>query len=239
MKKFIARFLFIWAVALLLLFVFVITHTVAERALAYMTAGLFLSWVLLGGGLMVLFKDRIRDFVHSFSWSRRKKFFLFAILLALIEEAITTSLTNMAPLFGARIGEVYITASTNYLDVVFFHSVIVFVPMFFAWSILLSRYDFTPFSVFLLFGIDGVISEFFIAGPIVLIAAGFWIYVYGLMVYLPAYAVSPHPEAMKPKIRHYLLAICLPILFAIPVAIFVNIVHPYQPTHFIHEVKPS
>jgi hypothetical protein len=36
--------------------------------------------------------------------------------LALMEEAITSSMTNLAPLFGVKIGEAYITASTNYFD---------------------------------------------------------------------------------------------------------------------------
>lgn len=57
------------------------------------------------------------------SWGWKKKFVVFATVLALIEEAITTTMTNLAPLFGVEIGEAYITASTNYVDVVLFHSV--------------------------------------------------------------------------------------------------------------------
>ena len=39
-------------------------------------------------------------------------------------------MTNCAPLFGVEMGEVYITASGNDMDVVLFHSVVVFVPQF-------------------------------------------------------------------------------------------------------------
>jgi hypothetical protein len=52
---------------------------------------------------------------------------LFCTLLALAEEAVTTTMTNLAPLFGVKMGEVAITASANYIEVVTQHSVIVFV----------------------------------------------------------------------------------------------------------------
>ena len=54
----------------------------------------------------------------------------FVITFALIEEGIATAMTNFAPLFGVEMGEVYITASGNDMDVVLFHSVVVFVPQF-------------------------------------------------------------------------------------------------------------
>ena len=46
------------------------------------------------------------------------------ILLAMLEEVVTTSMTNCAPLFGVKIGEAYITASSNYFDVILRHSVV-------------------------------------------------------------------------------------------------------------------
>lgn len=232
MKKFVAIFFFMWAVAFLLLFVFVIAHTAVERALTYMTASLFFLWVVGCGSVMFFYSNQIQRFFITLPYSWKKKFVVFATVLALIEELITTTLTNMAPFFGTNIGEAYITASTNYFDVILFHSVIVFAPMFVAWSFLLSRYAFTPFSVFLLFGINGLIAEFFISGPYVILAAGFWIYVYGLMIYLPAYTIPSNRGALQPYLRHYALAIFLPIFFTIPVVIFVNIIHPFQPTHF-------
>ena len=70
--------------------------------------------------------------------------------MALLEEAVTTTMTNCAPLLGVSLGQAYITASSNYFDVILGHSVIVFVPQFAAWAWLLSRYDFQPAEVFLL-----------------------------------------------------------------------------------------
>ena len=57
------------------------------------------------------------------------RFILSATGMALLEEAVTTTMTNLAPFFGVPIGQAYITASANYLDVVLGHSVIVLVPM--------------------------------------------------------------------------------------------------------------
>jgi hypothetical protein len=64
-------------------------------------------------------------------------------------------MTNLAPLFGVKVGQAYITSSTNYLDVVALHSVVMFVPLFVGWAVTLSCYDFSPFAVFLLFGLTG------------------------------------------------------------------------------------
>jgi hypothetical protein len=78
------------------------------------------------------------------------------------------------------VGEAYITASADYLDVVLFHSVVVFLAQFATWAWLLRRYDFSPFSVFLLFGLGGAVNETLFAGPQPLALAQ-WILVYGLM----------------------------------------------------------
>jgi len=44
------------------------------------------------------------------------KFILMATVLALIEEATTTTMTNLARLFGVKVVQACITASTNYLE---------------------------------------------------------------------------------------------------------------------------
>jgi hypothetical protein len=41
----------------------------------------------------------------------------------MLEEAVTVSLTNLAPLLGSEKGTAMITASTNYFEVVFLNSV--------------------------------------------------------------------------------------------------------------------
>lgn len=193
-----------------------------ERAIIQMALGLLLLWVVVGGSLQLRFRDPIRDLVRRLPGGWKAKFVLLATLLALAEEAVTTTMTNLAPLFGSEIGEAYITASANYLHVVLFHSVVLFVPMFVAWALLLSRYAFPPKVVFLLFGLVGTLAEASI--EVTSLVAGFWFFVYGLMVYLPAHAVPEEREARDPTPRHYLLAVLLPFLFALPVAGVVSVV---------------
>lgn len=195
------------------------------RAILMMGWGLLLIWVVLGGSLMLRFREPIAAFVRALPGDWRVKFVLFATILALLEEAVTTSMTNLAPLFGSRIGEAYITASANYAHVVLFHSVIVFIPMFVAWALLLARHAYPPKVVFLLFGLVGTLAEANI--DISSLWAGFWFFVYGLMVYLPAHAVPEDRGASTPRPRHYLLALLLPIAFSIPVAVVVNLVRTW------------
>ncbi|MCL5097637.1 MAG: hypothetical protein M1608_08935 [Candidatus Omnitrophica bacterium] len=204
-----------------------------KRAVVGMGCGLILFWILLGGGLMYRFRDVIRRRVLGLRLSWRLTFILFATVLALIEEAITTTMTNLAPWFGVAVGQAYITASANYLDVVAFHSVVLFLPMFIAWAYLLIRYDFSAFEAFLLFGITGTLAESHRLQD--LLGFGLWIFVYGLMVYLPAYSVPQRPRAVAPRWWHYPLAVLLPFLFLllIPTGLVVNWLFPGHPgIHF-------
>jgi hypothetical protein len=196
------------------------------RAIMDMTWGLVLLWIVVGGGLMGRFRDAIRARVLNIRLGWRLKFVLFATLLALIEEAITTTMTNLAPLFGVKMGEAFITASPNYLEVVLYHSVIVFVPMFIVWAWLLGRWDFRANQVLLLFGITGTLSESIAFGFQNFVLLGMWVFVYGLMVYLPAYSIPADRGAKSPRWWHYLLALLLPIPFAMLMAILVLVVHP-------------
>lgn len=202
-----------------------------ERAVVGMAWGLILLWIVLGGTLARVYRDNVQSFVTRVPMGWKTKFVLFATVLALVEEAITTTMTNLAPIFGVRVGEAYITASTNYLDVVLGHSVIVFVPMFIGWAWLLRRYDFRPGTVMLLFGLTGTLAEAGTFGLQHLAEVGLWVFVYGLMVYLPAYAVPMDRGARRPRPWHYILAVFLPILFSIPVAVVVGSLHPVK-IHF-------
>ena len=202
-----------------------------SRAVIFMGGGLVLFWIALGGSLMWRTRDGVRDFVTWMPLPRPFKFILFCTLLALTEEAVTVSMTNLAPLFGVPIGAAYITASANYLDVVALHSVVVFIPMFIAWAWMLQRWSFSPNAVFLLFGLTGFWIESTFAGTLNLAQAPFWIFVYGLMVYLPAYSLRSGEEAKRPAWWQYGLAVILPIVFAIPVAIVIGWLHPYR-IHF-------
>lgn len=204
------------------------------RAVLGMGWGLIFIWIFLGGGLMHFFRDSIRSKVQCVPLDWRICFTLFCAALALVEEAITTTMTNLAPLFGVKIGEAYITASTNYLDVVGLHSVVVFFPMFIAWALMLWRYDFSPFEVFLLFGLTGTLAEMSF-GVEHAREFGLWIFVYGLMVYLPAYCVPRDRKARPPRWWHYPVAVFVPFLFipVIPLPLLVRLFFPHHPNiHF-------
>lgn len=206
-----------------------------HRAVIGMACGLILLWVVLCGGLMWRFRSRIISSVRSIRLDWRIKFVLFCTLLALTEEAITTLMTNCAPLFGVRIGQAYITASANYLDVIALHGVSLFVSFFVGWAVLLWRYDFSPFAVFVLFGITGTLVEVLFAGPAHIAEYAMWTYVYGLMVWLPACCVPQERGARTPRWWHYPFAVFVPFLFMIlfPLLGVISLFFPHHPKfHF-------
>jgi hypothetical protein len=219
-----------WAVVSALFFLLATLTTTDPilRAITGMALGLFLFWIVLGGALSLLLQERVRSVLRQFDAHWRIAFVLFATLLALLEESVTTTMTNAAPLWGVPVGQAYITASANYLEVVLYHSVVVFVPMFIVWAWLLRRYAFSPAAVFILYGCSGALAETLSFGAQNLVALGFWVYVYGLMVYLPACAIPQERGARKPGVRACLLALVLPILAAIPVALIILAFNPPQ-----------
>ena len=92
--------------------------------------------------------------------------------------------------------------------------------MFVAWAWMLSRWRFLPLEVLLLFGITGSLAEASI-NPTSLIG-GFWVFVYGLMVYLPACTVPEERPAVRPRWWHYPLAVVLPfpfVILAVPIVL--------------------
>lgn len=202
-----------------------------SRAVIFMATGLTLIWIVLGGSLMWRIRDSARDFVRRIPLPWALKFILFCTLLALTEEAVTVSMTNLAPVFGVPVGAAYITASANYLDVVTLHSVVVFVPMFIAWAWMLRRWDFSPRAVFLLFGLTGFLAEAQFAGSLNLLQAPFWIFIYGLMVWLPAYSLEARDGVKPSRWGQAAVAVFLPFVFAIPVALLVGLLHPVS-IHF-------
>ena len=202
-----------------------------SRAVILMGAGLILLWVALGGSLMFTFRNRIREVVLGMRGDWRVKFVLFATLLALLEEAVTVTMTNLAPMFGVPVGAAYITASANYLDVVALHSAVVIIPMFIGWAFLLSRWIFSPAQVFLLFGLTGTLAEVSFGGIQQLAQIAMWTFVYGLMVFLPAYCTPAERGAKPVRWWHFPLAVVLPIVFSVPVAVVVGTLHP-TPIHF-------
>lgn len=215
-----------------LVYLFTRKNQVAHAVIS-MGLGLIILWVILCGSLMYVFRDKIKSLVQGIPLHWQVKFILFGVFMAMLEEAITTTMTNLAPLFGVEVGKAYITASTNYFDVILHHSVIVFVPWFIAWAWILKRYNFSPFWVFLLFGSNGLLAESITFGWQNLSQFPLWIFVYGLMIYLPAYTIPTERSAQHPKLWHAVLAFILPFLIGIPWAIIVNLVFPNHPAiHF-------
>jgi hypothetical protein len=202
-------------------------ETHVARAMTGMIWGVVLIWVVGGGLLMLRLRDRVKRGVARLGLDRRLVFFLFAAGLSLLEEAVAVGMTNLAPVFGVSIGQAYITASSDYLTVVAFHSVIVFLPMFLSWAFLLTRYSFQPNIVLLMFGLTGLLAETGTFGFQNLIVGGLWVLVYGLMVYLPAYSFTP-TALKKPGIVQYVLGVVGPLAAAIPVALLVMVLfhHP-------------
>lgn len=170
---------------------------------------------------MLAGKEKIKSFINELNWGWRKKFVFFATGLALIEEFVALTMNNLAPALGVPKG-VYLTATNNYLELVIQHSVVVFLPMFIVWAWLLSRYDFKPGEVMILFGLNGVLGESFLSST-ALLGTGFWILVYGLMIYLPAFSIPSNRPVRKPKPFHYVMAAILPFAGSLPIAILIGL----------------
>jgi|SRR5579875_1512034 len=219
----------LWAglFTMLVFFVQAATHDAILRAVIGMALGVVILWIVGAGSLSLLLRRPLLNWLQRHPirhW--RLAFVLSATSLALLEEAVTTGMTNLAPFWGVSSAQAHITASTNFFDVALLHSVIVFVPMFVVWSWLLARYSFSPLMVFVLFGLTGLLAEAISLG-VYSLQIGFWVYVYGLMVYLPAYVAPPTCLARRPGWGAGLLAVVLPFVGAIPVALGVQIVHHF------------
>jgi hypothetical protein len=184
-----------------------------HRAVLGMAWGLILLWIVGCGLAMWRWRDAVDRLAAAVRLPWMLKFILGCTALALVEEAVTTCMTNCAPLFGVNLGQAYITSSTSYLDVVAYHSVVSFVSLFIAWAVMLRWWDFSSFSVFLLFGITGTLCETISFGPQNLANLGLWSLVYGLMIWLPARWVPPDRGAKPPRWWAYPLAVVLPFFF--------------------------
>lgn len=187
------------------------------RVVTGMMLAAIVLWVGVGGTLMIRFREPLVEWMLRWPVTGYWRFVLAATALACIEEAITTAMTNLAPLFGGTHGVQGITNSTNYFHMILLHSVVVFVPAFLTWGAMLKRYTFAPAEVFLLYGATGTLAEAISVRPDSLVA-GYWVFVYGLFVWLPACAIRPSAQRRNPRLRHYVLAVLLPIVVAIPVA---------------------
>jgi len=206
-----------------------------DRAIFLMADGMILLWIVIGGSLTPFLRRRLVPWLATIPIDWRLRFVILCTIMALIEEVITTSMTNLAPVFGTTPEEAHITASTNYFTVVLFHSVILFVPMFFAWAWMLSRWNFSPLKVLLLFGITGNLAEGSMNWTSLI--GGFWVFVYGLMVYLPACTIPRDRQPRPLRWWHYPMAVFLPFLAAIPVAFVVALLRKWLGVQFFPGVN--
>jgi hypothetical protein len=184
-----------------------------KRAVIGMAWGLIPFWIVGCGLAMWRWRESACRLVAKLNVAWPLKFVIGCIFLAMLEEVVTTAMTNCAPLFGVKIGEAYITASSNYFDVILRHSVVVFVPMFIGWAVLLKFWRFSPFEVFVLWGLTGTFLEFTYSGCQGIPNFPFWILVYGPMVWLPAHFVDASRAARAPKWWSYPIGVIIPPLF--------------------------
>ena len=208
---------------------------VRDRAIFLMADGMIVLWIIVGGSLTPILRKRLVPRLAAIPIDWRVRFVLFCTAMALIEEVITTTMTNLAPLFGSTPEEAHITASTNYFHVVLCHSVVLFVFMFIVWAWMLARWDFSPLKVLLLFGITGSLAEATI-NPTSLIG-GFWVFVYGLMIYLPACTVPQDRGARRLRWWHYPMAVFLPFLGVIPGGLAATLLRKWLHVQFLPGVS--
>lgn len=201
--------------------------------MAKMLWGVNFLWIVLFGLISLWLRDRVVRLGERFPERRIALFFLGATTMALLGEVVTTTMTNCAPLFGAEIGEVYITASANYFDVVLFHSVVVFLPQYLVLGWLLSRYAISPFSIFICYGVTGFLGEVMFSGPNPLMLAQ-WMLIYGLFVFLPAHLFIHQTERKPLHWWMYPMLTLLPVVASIPVvALLLLVIAPGHPAiHF-------
>lgn len=156
---------------------------------------------------------------------------------------MATAMTNLAPVFGVKMGQAYITASANYPDVILYHSVIALYPFFIGWALVLRKWAFSPFAVFIMYGLTGYVAELFFMGFSMdkVGMFSFWIFVYGNMIWLPAYCLPEDRGAGKPPKWAYFAAPLLATLVAVPFSggagYVINEVLHHPPIHF-PPIKP-
>ncbi len=226
--------LFACLAALQLLFAVVAfyhTRSATQSAVLGMGIGLYLFWIVLFGIITYILPEPARRAVQRIRMPWPAKFILFATALACLEEVVTVSMTNTASLYGVSMDQAHITASANYWDVVLTSSVVLFAPMFCIWALILARYQISPSAVFLLWGFTGTLMEMAAGGPRHILEIGMWVFVYGLMIYLPTVSLPPSRPLPTPAWWYYPLFVLVPLLGVIPggilATIFRRLLHPH------------
>jgi hypothetical protein len=186
------------------------SHDIDQRDVILEASGLIWLWVILGGWVIKRYHAAMAAWLQRIRLPWGLRFVLLCTLMAMLEEAVTTGMSNLAVHFGGASPAGMITASTNYFQVIAYHSVVVFIPMYVVWALLLWRWRFTPIEVMLLYGLTGTLAETLTFGAQNLGAVGMWTFVYGLMVFLPACTVPLDRRARPVRWWHWPLAVALP-----------------------------
>lgn len=197
-----------------------------NRAIILMASGLYLIWCVGAAWAMRRWRSQVRTWFLLVPGNTWLKFFLLCLCLICLEEAVTVSMTNLAPFFGSKIGEAYITGSSNYFETIFWHSVVALFPTYIAWTLIVRRVAIHPNTAYLFYGLQGVLGEAIYGGPSAFLAFAFWISVYGPVLYLPAYCVYGLGEARKPKLRHFVMIVALSGILTVPSVLFVKAFRP-------------
>ncbi|MFQ3586200.1 MAG: hypothetical protein SNJ74_06505 [Fimbriimonadaceae bacterium] len=191
------------------------------RAILSMAVGLYAIWCVGATWLIWRWRDAVRERFLRAPGNPWLKFFLLCLALVLLEEAVTTTMTNLAPVFGSEVGVAYITGSANYLEVVLWHSVVAIFPGFIAWALLVRWVAVHPNTAYLVYGLQGVMGEVMYDGPHQAAAFAFWIAVYGPILYLPTYCVYGLGARRRPRLGHFAAVFALSIVLTIPSVQFV------------------
>jgi hypothetical protein len=223
------RILTILAIYGILAYIFTVTIILVgsksfdEKTIILEAGGLILCWIIVGGLFMRAWRDPLVIAFRSWSIPWGLRFVLLTTFLAMMEEVVTTGLSFLARSLGASEKGI-ITASTNYFEVIGLNSVVVLVPLFAVWALMLRWWDFKPVEVKLLFGLTGTLAETTSFGSQNLLMVGFWVFVYGLMIWLPAWTIPSDRGARPVRWWHWLIAVFLPFVGNVPVAMVVILV---------------
>ena len=221
------RRLYYWALAYLIIFTIIGFSMAAPdpRAAVVMQWGSFISWVVIISSFfaspIILFVSRL---FKRFHFGGKTLFVIGATALALTEEALAIFWNNNISALFSTTDKTILTITTNYFDLIAKHSVIVFIPMFIVWAYLLKNRHYSAEEAFLYFGLTGILAEFwFMPSTLIFMAGGFWILVYGAMVYAPAKLLVGKKEKFHFSFLRAGVAIFLSFLAAVPVALLVSI----------------
>lgn len=181
--------LFIIMLLTLTLVTAVVFQNPVQRAILLMGWGVVLFWIVIGGGLMYQYRDALAGALMKLKWPNYLLFFCLSVALFFLEEVVTTSMTNLAPVFGAPLGSAAITFTSNYFTAVFYHSLPIVGVLIIIFTWIFFRFRLSATQMFFFFGIAGYLIET-TNNPNNFLNVPFWIFVYGLMVWLPAYATA-------------------------------------------------